>query len=331
LEARREGANLRRKTAVSERQKGLRGSCGSRAGCAATAGADIAVRRPHRANLDANDLQIASARVKDTSVKTDELAAPCCPSHAVVPVEARDVRLAFDGQPVLRGVNLKVPHGQLVALIGPNGSGKTTLLRCLLGLQKISSGEIKLFGETDLKKALPRVGYVPQRLALDRSFILSVREFLALRLRQTRNWFWQSHQRTDALICASLAEIGVEPLLDRPLAQLSGGQIQRVLIAFSLLSGPELLLLDEPTAGVDSPGEETFYELIANIQKRRHLTVILVSHDLSMVYRHAARVFALNGVICCEGTPEEIMNADSLKQAYGIHVSPYEHHHHHVH
>ncbi len=259
------------------------------------------------------------------------MSAPCCPGHESVPVEARDVWVSFDGRPVLRGVTLTVPHGKVVALIGPNGSGKTTLLRCLLGLQRIDSGEIKLFGQSDFGKALPRVGYVPQRLSLDRSFILSVREFLALRLRRTRNWFWQSHRHTDELIHATLAGIGVELLFDRPLAQLSGGQLQRVLIAFSLLTKPELLLLDEPTAGVDSPGEQTFYELITDIQRRHHLTVILVSHDLSMVYRHASHVFALNGVICCQGTPEEVLNAESLKQAYGLHVSPYEHHHHHVH
>lgn len=251
-----------------------------------------------------------------------------CQPHPELAVEVREVRVAFDGQPVLRGVNLHVPRGQLVALIGPNGSGKTTLLRCLLGLQRIASGEIRLFGNPHLREALPRVGYVPQRLALERSFILSVREFLALRLRETRHWFWQSHRRTDELIRAAMAEIGVEPLLDRPLAQLSGGQLQRVLIAFSLLKQPELLLLDEPTAGVDSPGEQTFYDLIAEIHRRHRLTVILVSHDLSMVFRHASWVYALNGVVCCEGPPEEVMNAESLKQAYGIHVSPYHHHHH---
>lgn len=242
-------------------------------------------------------------------------------------VQVRDVQLAFDGQSVLRGVTLHVPRGQLVALIGPNGSGKTTLLRCLLGLQKIDAGEIRLFGSEQLRTVLPRVGYVPQRLSLERSFILSVREFLALRLAETRNWFWQSHRRTDELIRSSLAEIGVASLLDRPLAQLSGGQLQRVLIAFSLLKKPELLLLDEPTAGVDTPGEQTFYDLIADIQRRYQLTVVLVSHDLSMVHRHASWVYALNGVICCEGPPEVVMNAESLKEAYGIHVSPYHHHH----
>ena len=242
-------------------------------------------------------------------------------------IAIKDVRVNLGGQPILRGVNLTVPAGQVVALIGPNGSGKTTLLRVLLGLQKISGGEVKLFGEAHLPSVLPQVGYVPQRLNLERSFSLSVREFLSLRLRETRHWFWQSRRRNDEIIRSSLEEIGVAALLDKPLATLSGGQLQRVLIAFSLLRKPQLLLLDEPTAGVDAPGEETFYDLIATIQKRHHLTVVLVSHDLSMVYRHAAWVYALNGVICCEGPPDEIMNAESLKQAFGLHVSPYHHHH----
>jgi zinc transport system ATP-binding protein len=242
-------------------------------------------------------------------------------------IEVRDLRVSLGGHPVLGGVTMKVPKGELVALIGPNGSGKTTLLRAILGLQRIESGEVKLFGKADLRTALPRVGYVPQRLNLERSFILSVREFLALRARECRTWFWQTHAQTDEALQEALAEIGVQSLLDRPVAQLSGGQIQRVLIAFSLLRKPDLLLLDEPTAGVDTPGEQTFYDLIAEIQARHKLSVVLVSHDLSMVYRHASWVYALNGVICCEGPPDQVMNAESLKQAYGIHVSHYQHHH----
>ena len=247
--------------------------------------------------------------------------------HPSLAVEVRDLRVNFDATPVLRGVNMRVPQGQIVALIGPNGSGKTTLLRCLLGLQKFSEGEVRIFGERDLTKALPRIGYVPQKLSLERSFILSVREFLALRLRTTRHWFFQTRRQLDDLILPALVQIGVEALLDRPIAQLSGGQLQRVLIAFALLTKPELLLLDEPTAGVDTPGEETFYDLIASVQRQQKLTVILVSHDLSMVYSHASRVYALNGVICCEGTPDQVMNAESLKQAYGMHATPYQHHH----
>lgn len=247
-------------------------------------------------------------------------------------VEVRDARVSFGRNAVLRGVNLSIPKGEMVALIGPNGSGKTTLLRTLLGLQQLDSGSVSLFGQPISPRTLGRVGYVPQKLNLERNFALSVREFLALRLEATRQWFWKSRKQTEALIRPTLVEIGVTPLLDLQLAQLSGGQLQRVLIAFSLLKEPELLLLDEPTAGVDTPGEQTFYELIASVHKRHKLTVVLVSHDLSMVFRHATWVYALNGVICCEGTPAEVMNAESLKQAYGIHVSPYEHHHHaHVH
>src|SRR4029079_11761311 len=108
-------------------------------------------------------------------------------------VEVRDARVSFGSAKVLRGVNLQIPKGEIVALIGPNGSGKTTLLRCLLGLQKVDRGQISLFGERTIQGALGRIGYVPQRLTLDRSFVLSVREFLALRLRETRHWFWQRH------------------------------------------------------------------------------------------------------------------------------------------
>src|SRR5580765_1860928 len=147
-------------------------------------------------------------------------------------VEVRNLWVALGGQDVLQGVNLTIPAGQLVALIGPNGSGKTTLLRALVGLQKTSAGEIKLFGQTETAAALPRIGYVPQRFNLESSFILSVREFLAMRLRETNHWFWQSHRRIDERLRPALADIGVESLLDRPLAKLSGGQLQRVLIAF---------------------------------------------------------------------------------------------------
>src|SRR5689334_20422047 len=235
-------------------------------------------------------------------------------SGAPLAIEVSDLRLTLAGVPILQGVNLKVPAGRLVALIGPNGAGKTTLLRCMLGLQRGYSGQVKLFGEKQIQRALPRVGYVPQRLNLERTFVLSVREFLCLRLPQTRSWFWRSHRTNDVALRASLADIGVESLLDRPLANLSGGELQRVLIAYSLLTNPDLLLLDEPTAGVDLPGEQTFYDLIGEIHKKRGITVVLVSHDLSMVYRHADWIYALNGVVCCEGPPETIMNADSRSE-----------------
>lgn len=255
------------------------------------------------------------------------------PAGAPPPViEVREVRVTLGEAAVLRGVNLRVERGRMLALIGPNGSGKTTLLRALLGLQPVDAGEVRLFGEPPSPAVLARVGYVPQRLTIDAGLALRTGEFLALKARGVGAGRRRSAREAQEAVRAAAAEFGAEPWLDRPLGGLSGGQRQRVLLAFSLLGDPELLLLDEPTAGVDSPGEQSFYELISKARQGRSLTVVLVSHDLSMVYRHADWVCALNGVVCCEGTPEQVMNADSLQRAYGLQVTPYHHHHHgHVH
>jgi ABC-type Mn2+/Zn2+ transport system ATPase subunit len=195
----------------------------------------------------------------------------------------------------------------------------------------VESGEFQLLGQSDLRAVLGRIGYVPQRLALDVGLAMSVREFLALRRRETRNWFWRRRGDLDRVLPDVARELGVHLLLDKPVGGLSGGQLQRVLIAFSLLDNPELLFLDEPTEGVDAPGERTFYEIISDIHRHHRLTVILVSHDLSMVHRHASWVIALNGRVCCEGAPDEIIREDALREAYGLHVTSYHHQHPHVH
>lgn len=239
--------------------------------------------------------------------------------------------MRLGGRRVLKDVSLAIGPGELVALIGPNGAGKTTLLRGILGLVPIESGEIRLLGESDLRRALPRVGYVPQRLALDVGLAMSVREFLALRRPATRNWFWRRRADLDAQLPAVAEELGIRPLLDKSVSTLSGGQLQRVLIAFSLLDNPELLFLDEPTEGVDAPGERTFYETISDVHRAHRLTVVLVSHDLSMVHRHATWVIALNGRLCCQGAPDDIIREDALREAYGLHVTSYHHHHPHDH
>lgn len=242
-------------------------------------------------------------------------------------IEVRGVRVNIEGMPVLRGVDLKIPKGEMVALIGPNGSGKTTLLRTLLGLQRVDEGEIRLMGRVLSAAPTCKIGYVPQRFPVESAFPVSVREFLAMGCDQTRHWFWKRTPKVDATIEHSILELGIQDLLNRPLARLSGGQLQKVLIAFSLMENPEILLLDEPTAGVDSAGEHTFYEIISEVHQRRPMTVVLVSHDLSMVCRHANHIVALNGVVCCEGTPEQVVNEEALRQAFGVHMAPYHHVH----
>lgn len=249
------------------------------------------------------------------------------PASAPPAVEIRGLNVVLGGKTVLRDVDLDLGTGQLVALIGPNGAGKTTLIRAILGLIPCASGSIRVLGETDRHRVLPRIGYVPQRLALDVGLAMSVREFLALRRPSTRNWFWRRRADLDAQLPRIVDDLGVRSLLDKPVGGLSGGQLQRVLITFALLDRPQLLFLDEPTEGVDAPGERTFYEIISDIHSLHRLTVVLVSHDLSMVHRHASWVVALNGRVCCEGAPDEIIRDDALREAYGLHVTPYHHHH----
>jgi zinc transport system ATP-binding protein len=243
-------------------------------------------------------------------------------------IEARGVKVRLGETMVLRGVDLAVERGRMLALIGPNGSGKTTLLRSLVGLQALDAGRIRLFDQPLGPEVLARVGYVPQRLTIDSGLALTVGEFLMLKARGVGLGRHATARDARERVHKVAAEFGADAWMNRPLAGLSGGQRQRVLIAFSLLCDPEVLLLDEPTAGVDSPGEQSFYEMIAAARSRRSLTVVLVSHDLSMVHRHADWVVALNGVICCEGAPEDVMNTESLQRAYGLEVTPYRHDHH---
>ena len=255
--------------------------------------------------------------------------ATCCEKHArsqTPAIEAAGLYVNLEGRPVLEDISLQILQGEAVALIGPNGAGKTTLLRALLGLLPAKSGSVRILGCDAFREVSQRVGYVPQRLVADPSFALSVREFLSLHLKGIR-WPWFSKRRVDQLLAATVEEIGIQDLLGRSVAELSGGQFQRVMIAFALLKEPEVLFMDEPTAGVDAPGEESFYEMIGKIHTQRHLKVLLVSHDLSMVYKHASRVYALNRSICCQGTPREVLAGQSLAQLYGRELSYYQHHH----
>ncbi len=252
------------------------------------------------------------------------------PAPAPSVVSTRHLCVNLGGRQVLNDICLEIAPGRLVALIGPNGAGKTTLLRTLLGLIPVASGNFSVLGQDDLRNSLPSIGYVPQRLALEVGLALNVREFLALRRQETRNWFWRRSQDLDLQLPSVAEELGIRPLLDKPISSLSGGQLQRVLITFSLLGNPKLLFLDEPTEGVDAPGERTFYEIISDIHRSHGLTVILVSHDLSMVHRHASWVIALNGRVCCEGAPDDIIREDALREAYGLHVTSYHHHHSHA-
>lgn len=241
-------------------------------------------------------------------------------------VEAEGISVRLGGKLVLKSIDLCIHKGEAIALIGPNGAGKTTLLKALLGLLPLETGRVSILGAKSASDVANRIGYVPQRLFADPSFALSVREFLALNQKGVV-WPWFSQKKVDLVLEKIAEEIGISGLLSRAVSELSGGQFQRVMIAFALLKEPEILFMDEPTSGVDAPGEESFYAMVGEIHRKRHLTVVLVSHDLSMVYKHASRVYALNREICCQGVPEEILKGENLERIFGQELSCYHHHH----
>ena len=213
---------------------------------------------------------------------------------------ANDISVALGGDEVLSHVTFAMQAGEIVTILGPNGSGKSTLLRALLGILPLTTGTVT-------RAPGLRLGYVPQRLAVDRSLPLTVRRFLSL-----------PHRVADQAATAALTRVGLNGLGPRQMAGLSGGQFQRVLLARALLNAPHLLVLDEPTQGLDQPGEAAFYRLIAEVRRETGAGVLMVSHDLHVVMAASDRVICLNHHICCEGTPRVVSNAPEYRALFGL-------------
>jgi zinc transport system ATP-binding protein len=237
-------------------------------------------------------------------------------SHALVSIRGLCVDLG--GNPILRGVNADVEHGRITALIGLNGSGKTTLLRALIREVPCRSGQIRFLCGHDHSKPTPEhVGYVPQKLRVEGNLPLTVLDLFALAMRRGPIFLGLGRRFRDR-VEGLLADVGVAHLLNAPVAPLSGGEFQRVLLALALEPRPELLLLDEPAAGVDFRSQEAFYDLIARLNRDTGVTVLLVSHDVSMVSQVAHHVLCLkDGRIECEGEPRSILTGDSLARIFG--------------
>ncbi|MBS0123081.1 metal ABC transporter ATP-binding protein [Thetidibacter halocola] len=232
-------------------------------------------------------------------------------------IEASDLSVRLDGRIVLEDVDFTIAAHEIVTVVGPNGSGKSTFLRALIGAQPLASGSVR-------RAPGLRLGYVPQKLPLDPSLPLSVARFLSL------------PRRVPAQAAAqALAEAGAAGLENRQLNDLSGGQLQRVLLARALLNEPQILLLDEPTQGLDQPGSAAFYRQIEALRDRTGCAVLMVSHELHVVMSASDRVICLNGHVCCEGHPEVVAQAEAYRALFGTGtqgaLALYRHEHHHSH
>jgi zinc transport system ATP-binding protein len=209
------------------------------------------------------------------------------------------VGVRFGGQRVLHDVDFAIDAGEIVTIVGPNGSGKSTLLRVLIGAERAAEGRVT-------RAPGLRLGYVPQKLHIDPTLPLTVRRFLDLPRRVP-----------DAIAAEALERAGAGDLGGRQMADLSGGQFQRVLLARAVLGRPDLLILDEPTQGLDQPGSAAFYRRLAEVRADLGCAVLMVSHELHVVMAASDRVVCLNGHVCCAGHPEQVASAPEYRALFG--------------
>ncbi len=216
---------------------------------------------------------------------------------------------------VFENVNLHIHCGELTAVIGPNGAGKSTFLRAILGEVK-HSGKLLFENAKGKTTEKPIIGYVPQQLLFDKNAPVSVFDLFAAALTDFPLWLSRKkslHSKVEEI----LTKVKAEHLINRRLGALSGGELQRALLALALYPAPNLLLLDEPVSGVDFEGRELFYETVTNLREKEDMAIILVSHDLDLVLKYADRVVLLNYGLKAVGAPEEVYNGEVFKKIFG--------------
>jgi zinc transport system ATP-binding protein len=232
-------------------------------------------------------------------------------------VRVRDLDVERDGVPVLEDVSFDVERGWFVGLCGPNGAGKTTLLRALLGLIEPTRGTVEVLGlPAGARRQAGGIGYVPQRHAVSPTFPARVEDVVAMGALHRRRGVRRPDAATRRAARETLARVGIGPLARRAVGRLSGGEQRRVALAQALAAGRELLVLDEPTVGLDLPAEHEFYALLRRLQTELGLTVIAVSHDLLALAGAADRLLCINRRVHAHGNPEEVVHSHALQEAY---------------
>ena len=218
-------------------------------------------------------------------------------------IETRGLNFSYNRQPVLRNVNLHIQSGDFMAMIGPNGGGKTTLLKLMLGLLDVDSGSIRILGKPP-KDVSHRIGYVPQDININKNFPISVSDVVLMGiLKPGRGWARHRHSSADRnSALRALTQVQMEKLRDQRISELSGGQKQRVFVARALVTNPAILLLDEPTSGIDTKGQNELYALLKELNEK--ITIILVSHDLIAISRYVKSVACVNQQLHYHGHAE---------------------------
>ena len=243
-------------------------------------------------------------------------------------LEVEDVGMSYGEVSVLEGINLTVEPGDFLGIIGPNGSGKTTLLRIMLGLLAPTAGRVRLFGKDPaMFREWSRLGYVPQKATLDPALPATVHEVVASGLRPMRGLFGRARASDRRRIGDVLAHLGMGAHAGARIGTLSPGQQQRVLIARALVSDPELLILDEPTGGVDPEAQTSFYALLHHLNREREVTLILVSHDIGVVAKEVTKLACLNRRLVFHGRPGDFLSDAALAALYGPAVRIVSHDH----
>ncbi|MCJ7429490.1 MAG: metal ABC transporter ATP-binding protein [Candidatus Nanohaloarchaeota archaeon QJJ-5] len=231
-----------------------------------------------------------------------------------VAIDITDLTVAYGDTTVIDDISLEIDEGAFVGIVGPNGSGKTTLIKTILGLNKETSGSIELFGtEKHQFDAWERIGYVPQQYSRDDQFPATVQELLDLTAREDSTF------TEDTVIdLLSLSDV-----LDETFVTLSGGQQQKVLVAMALLKDPDLLILDEPSVGVDVQAQEAFYDVLDTLNEDHAITIVLISHDVGMVSDHTEEVICINRSVCCQGPTDDLPAL--LEATYGDDFKIFDH------
>ena len=231
--------------------------------------------------------------------------------------------IAYQQRVALENISLEIYRGEFVGIIGPNGSGKTTLLKSILGLVRPDNGSVRIFDCACHKLRChhkAKIGYIPQKGQIDPNFPVTVRETVMMGRYSSIGLIRRPTGRDMDLVIDALREVGMEGYMAAPLGHLSGGQQQRVLIARALVQQPEVLLMDEPTTGIDTPTQHSIIKLISNLQKDLNLTVLLVTHDINMISPYVDRMALINTKLYAIGKPSEVLHEKTLTEIYGKQV-----------